>query len=55
MIAKKANIKSNFRREISTYPRARDAWQAVLEAYKSKHPSAKVVLPSYIGWTITEG
>ncbi len=55
MIAKKAHIRTNFRRDISIYPRARDAWKAVLEAYSHKFPDSKVLLPSYIGWTQAEG
>ncbi|MBT8253874.1 MAG: DegT/DnrJ/EryC1/StrS family aminotransferase, partial [Bacteroidia bacterium] len=55
MIAKKAHKANNFKRELISYPRARDAWQAVLQAYHKQYPKAKVILPAYIGWTVTEG
>ena len=52
MISKSAKNQNNFKRKICFTNAARDGWELILETLE---PSAKVLLPSYIGITEREG
>lgn len=55
MIEKKALNLTNFKREWIYTNSARQAWSQIIEKYKKRNPSGKILLPSYIGWSANEG
>jgi len=54
-ITKKPSIYNAYRYSYKYFPKARHAWENILEAFQKKHPNSTVVLPSYIGWSSNEG
>ena len=54
-ITKIAENKKNAQRTWQYTNSAREAWSNIIEEYKKLHPNAKVLLPSYIGWSANEG
>lgn len=55
LIHNKAINKVHHKRKLSSYYKARNAWQAIIEAYRNKYPQATIVLPAYIGWSQYDG
>lgn len=55
MITKKAMNQDRFKRSWTYKDSARDAWSEIIEKYRVLHPSGKVLLPAYIGWSANEG
>lgn len=55
LIHNKAINKVHHKRKFSSYHKARNAWQAIIEAHRNKYPQATVVLPAYIGWSQYDG
>ncbi|MGI9651857.1 DegT/DnrJ/EryC1/StrS family aminotransferase [Chryseobacterium sp. RLHN22] len=54
-ITKIAENKKNAQRTWQYTNSAREAWSNIIEEYKKLYPNAKVLLPSYIGWSANEG
>jgi len=54
-ITKIAENKKNAQRTWEYTNSAREAWSNIIEEYKKLYPNAKVLLPSYIGWSANEG
>lgn len=55
MITKIAITPDRFKRLFTYTDSARNAWSDIIEKYKVLYPKAKILLPSYIGWSANEG
>lgn len=54
-IHNKALNKNNNKRIFTSFYKARNAWQSIIEAFRNKYPNAVVLLPAYIGWSQYDG
>ena len=54
-VTKQANNPYQYKRKLTSFNRARDAWSSIIEKFIKQNTDATVILPAYIGWSKNEG